>query len=295
MKWSELNNLKLEDYYWRTLFGKSIHRSSFFQLRGNDFKGMPAPVFFLSTGRCGTNWFTNLLASDKSQKVFHEPIPNFGVQGKVAYEIYSAAGFKPTETEDQLLKELFLTGREQYLRYSYKTQKRFIETNNQITFLAPAIVALFPETKFVHLNRHPGEFVRSAMRRKFYNNPDDIKRIVPIVSDPFFESWDKFDLVEKNSWLWSATNQFIESFKSTIPQKNQLYFDFSTLDQASVEGLCQFLGVTIPSSVISKLLDRPVNAQRSGRVAKYQDWEAKDKEALLTICGEMAGLYNYQL
>jgi len=89
MKLNEINKLHLEDYFWRLVFGKSKFRSTFLELRANSFKKMPPPVFFLSTGRCGTNWFSILLSEDKKLKVFHEPKPNFGVQGAVAYEIYT--------------------------------------------------------------------------------------------------------------------------------------------------------------------------------------------------------------
>jgi len=295
MKLKGINKLHLEDYFWRLVFGKSKFRSTFFELRANKFNKLPSPVFFLSTGRCGTNWFSSLLSQNKTLQVFHEPKPNFGVQGKIAYEIYTKCNFQPTATEDQLLKEILLTGREQYLRYSYKTQKRLVETNNQITFLAPAIFSLFPDTKFVHLNRHPGEFVKSALRRKFYNNVDDIKRIVPVEDNRYFKQWEGFDPAQKNSWLWTETNHFIEGFKSTIPEQNNFYFDFSSLNMEQINDLCDFLKVNLKASSVRNLLRKPVNAQKSGKVPDYNDWSDKDKKSLHQICGDLALKYNYQL
>jgi hypothetical protein len=295
MKISEITGLKLDDYYWRLVFGPSRHRTNFFELRSTGFKGLPSPVFFLSTGRCGTNWFTMLLAGDKSVKAFHEPKPNFGVQGRVAYELFSDKDFQVSPNEAQLLQEIFLTGREQHLRYSHKTQRRFVETNNQVTFLAPVIYQLFPEAKFVHLNRHPGEFVRSALRRKFYNNTDDIKRIVPRANDPHFKSWEAFSALEKNSWLWMATNRFIERFKTSIPTDNCYYFNFNTLDTDSLLKLCTFLEISIPENSIRKMLSRRVNVQKTGDMGGYDDWTPADKDRLKNICGEMAVTYNYQL
>ena len=295
MKINEITGLKLDDYYWRMVFGPSKFRTNFFELRSSGFRGLPSPVFFLSTGRCGTNWFTMLLSRDKSVKAFHEPRPNFGVQGRVAYEIYSARDFQVSPHEEQLLQEIFLTGREQHLRYSYKTQRRLVETNNQVTFLAPAIYQLLPEAKFVHLNRHPGEFVRSALRRKFYNNTDDIKRIVPLANDPHYKSWDGFSVLEKNSWLWMATNHFIEQFKSSIPTTNWYYFDFNKLETDSILDLCTFLDVSIEEKSIRKMLSKPVNVQKTGSLDGYDDWTIEDKDRLRKICGEMAIKYNYQL
>lgn len=295
MKISDIKKLHLEDYYWRLVFGKSKYQSSFFELRGSGFKGLPAPVIFLSTGRCGTNWFTELLSLDASQKVFHEPRPNFGVQGKIAYEVYRKNDFHPTEIEKQLLEEIFLTGREQYLRYSYKTQRRFVETNNQITFLAPAIYSIFPDTKFVHLNRHPGEFVRSALRRKFYNNTDDIKRIVPIEMDPYYTKWKNFDRLEKNCWLWSETNNFIEQFKASIPPENTFYFNFSDLSIEQTQQLANFLSLKLNDNDIKKAMGTPVNVQKSGIVNTYDSWKDQEKASLKEHCGKLASKYNYQL
>ncbi len=295
MKINEITGLKLDDYYWRLVFGPSKLRTNFFELRSSDFKGLPHPVFFLSTGRCGTNWFTMLLSRDKSVKAFHEPRPNFGVQGRVAYELYSGKDFKVSPNEELLLQEIFLTGREQHLRYSFKTQRRFVETNNQVTFLAPAIFQLFPEAKFVHLNRHPGEFVRSALRRKFYNNTDDIKRIVPLANDPYHKSWDVLSTLEKNSWLWMATNRFIERFKTTLPAANWHYFDFNTLNTGNILKLCKFLDVSIDEKSIGKMLRKRVNVQKTGSLGGYDDWTMEDKDRLRKVCGEMAAKYNYQL
>ncbi len=295
MKIREISRLKLDDYYWRLVFGKSRHRISFFELRSSGFEGVPSPVFFLSTGRCGTNWFTLLFSYDKSIRAFHEPRPNFGVQGKVAYDIYARTGFKPTPTEEQLLEELFLTGREQHIRYSYKTQRRLLETNNQLTFLAPAIFRLFPETRFVHLNRHPGEFVRSAMRRGFYNNSDDIKRIVPVGNDPYSNSWEGFSLLEKNCWLWQATNSFIREFTTGLPREHHTYFDLNRLSEENIRKLCDFLQVDIPSRILRKMLGTRVNVQQTGARQGYREWPEEEKAVVRRICGTMAGEYGYEL
>lgn len=295
MRFNEFKRLKLDDYYWRLIFGSSKYKASFFELRAKNFKDLPPPVFFLSTGRCGTNWFTVLLSNDNSLKVFHEPKPNLGVQGRIAYELYTRSDFHPGESEASLLREIVLTGREQYLRYSYKSQRRFVETNNQISFLAPAISEIFPGAKFIHLNRHPGEFVRSAMRRNFYNTTDDIKRIVPVETDPAHEQWNNFSPIEKNSWLWTATNTFIEKFKSTLPAENHYYFDFNKLDEDNIHNLCAFLNVDIDKNRIRKMLRQPVNAQQSGQVKGYSNWSNEEKSALHRICGGLASAYNYQL
>jgi hypothetical protein len=47
-----------------------------------------------------------------------------------------------------------------------------------------------PNVKFVHLFRHPGEVVRSGMRRGWYNgHPSDRYRIEPGQHDPMRRLW----------------------------------------------------------------------------------------------------------
>ncbi len=262
MKLNEIKKLRLEDIYWWILFGNSKLKSSYIDLRNNSFKNLPPPVFFLSTGRCGTNWFTNLLSQNKSVKVFHEPKPKLSVQGKIVYEIYAKTNYKPDADNKLLIGEIFHAAREQFIRYSYKSQRRYIETNNQSTFFAPEIARIFPEAKFVHLNRHPGEFVRSAIRREFYNNPEDTKRIQPVGESAYKAKWDGLSQLEKNAWLWNETNEFIENFKNEVNNKNTFYFNFNQLDFDHVSEMLDFLEIKLSGNLIKNLIHKPTNVQK---------------------------------
>ena len=184
----KLFGIHLDDWYWSLKFGKSKKKLSLYDLRNMAIEQVPAPVFFLSTGRCGTKWFSSLFDKNTDLMVLHHPIPNMASQSKLVYDAYKSSNFQPKTMEQNLMNELFWTGREQFIRYSYKSQKRLFETNNSISFFAPVIAEIFPHARFVHLYRHPGEFVRSAIRRKHYtdDNSEDIKRVEPIQGDEYF-------------------------------------------------------------------------------------------------------------
>ena len=62
-------------------YGRVIHDITLHDLREAKFKQLHAPVIFLSTGRCGTTWFTELLKKDKQLKVHHVPAPEMAAQG----------------------------------------------------------------------------------------------------------------------------------------------------------------------------------------------------------------------
>src|SRR5690625_7198839 len=100
------------------------------------------------------------------------------MQNKFVYKIWIDERV-PLEVKLDVMENIFTAGREQHLRYAYKSEKRYIETNNQLTFFAPGLARMFPDAQFVHLYRHPGEVVRSGMRRGWFdhNEPATLKII----------------------------------------------------------------------------------------------------------------------
>ncbi|MBU8893923.1 MAG: sulfotransferase [Bacteroidales bacterium] len=293
MNYRELFKLTLEDFYWLFKAGKSKRKVSTSELKTDLNKYIKSPVFFLSTGRCGTKWFSDLMSSNKSTMVLHNPKPSFANQNKLVYEIFHKKEI--SDSEKNLVKEIFLSGREQYLRYSYKTQKSYVETNNYISFFAPVLIKLFPDAKFIHLYRHPGEFVRSGIRRNYYvkNNPDDIKRITP-TDEEQSKNWDKLSQLEKTSWLWNETNLFIEHFKKEY-NANCYNFNFNELNLENVTSLMNFMDVGISQSNIAKALNKKSNVQTKGSFAEFSNWDSDQKIALKDICNDLSQKYNYTI
>lgn len=287
-KLKKIKNSNLEDYYYTLLFGISKKKVNKYFLRTTNFKYLPAPIFFLSTGRCGTNWFEKLLSHDKSICVFHEPTPNLSIQGKKAFELNNS---NISINENELLKEVFLAAREHYLRHSFKVGKRYIETNNHLTFLASQIAEVIPQAKFVHLYRHPGEFVTSAINRGFFSekNQEDIKRIKP-KSD---KNWINKNQIQKCSWLWNETNLFIEQFK--LKNENVFSFNFNDLSKENVMNLLNFLNLNISEKLVENLLGIKSNVQKEKHFNQYKNWDKKDKIALQKICKNLSDKYKYKL
>lgn len=291
MKFCDLKNINLDDVYWYLKLGKSKKKLSVGDLRQDVNKYIKKPIFFLSTGRCGTMWFSELLEKNKTLMVAHSPKPALAHQSKIAYEVLSKDII--TSGEINLLKELFFASREQMLRYSFKTQRRYIETNNYISFFAPILKLIFPDAKFVHLYRHPGQFVRSGIRRRYFEegNPDDLKRIHPLDNDQK-EMWNSYNRVQKTSWLWNETNQFIEKFKAQN-EKSCFSFNFNQLNLENIIDLFEFMEITIPISEVKKALNKNYNVQKTGSFQNYENWDVHMKEELKDICKDLMEQYNY--
>jgi hypothetical protein len=279
--------------YLRRIFGKKKNNLDLYDLRQR-FDQI-SPIIFLSTGRCGTKWIDTVLSEDNSIVSIHHPNPVMRSQAKLAYNFdFDGA----TENEKELLKELFLAGREDIILQTQKVGKELIITDSRITFFAEVIHAIFPKAKFVHLHRHPGEVVRSGLRRKWYasENQSELNRIEPKKSDKLAEKWTTLDLIEKNAWLWNETNEWIMSFLNKIPEDQKFTISFNNWNDESLSQLFSFCGANkINKSQINKRLNKKINSQTSVDISKYKDWSEEDKLKVKKYCSHTSELLGYKL
>lgn len=233
------------------------------------------PVFVLSTGRCGTKLLTKLFEIACEEDIHHEPDPQMIFASRFVHE--------NRDKGIDVRKSAFLGGRYELLKGAYLKGYRYIETNNQITFFADAILDLIPQTKFIHLIRHPGDFVRSGIRRKYYECHDyDDGRIQSDDS----ALWKSYSQLQKIGWLWNETNTIVEVWKKTIFGKNVLTVNSEDLfsDAAIFQSICDFLELPIPeNNKVKKIIDRPVNVQTKGNFPHFEQWSDEDKIALKKI------------
>jgi len=249
----------------------------------SDFSELPskmytemAPVFVVSTGRAGSELLVKLFKKSKAGTVFHEPEPRMFLGSKLAYEM----------GEDQIdaRKVAFLNARFTLLRTAYLNDERYIETNNRTTFFMDAISEVFSNSKFIHIIRHPGGFVRSGIRRKYYTgNELDFGRIIPIKSNPVSQQWDSLSQLEKTAWLWNETNALIERVKSTLTKKRVFTIKSDELfkDPINFQKMGTFLGLSrLDLDTISAIIKKPVNKQKQGTIAPWQSWDKHEIDSL---------------
>jgi len=242
------------------------------------------PVFVLSTGRCGTKLLTKLFEATKEGDVFHEPHPQMVYASRYVYE--------KMQLGIELRKSAFIGARYELLKDAFLKDKRYIETNNQISFFADAIYSIFPNSRFIHLVRHPGDFVRSGIRRKYYNGHDyDDGRI--LLND--VQKWESYSDIQKIGWLWNETNTIIENWKNVIPKENIYNCKAEGLfsDPKFFQNICAFCELdSIQNNQIDKIIRKPENVQRKGQFPTYEDWTDNQKNEL-NVVAPLGFKYGY--
>ena len=245
----------------------------------------------LSTGRVGTNTIAALgeLAPELLSR--HEPKPLlFGI-GKFAYA-------STAESSDrEILREAVRTCRRDL---PFDGQTAYLETSPQVTFVARQLLEIFPDSKFIHVVRHPTEVVRSGMRRRWYNgNPTDEWRIAPGEDDPVHSQWDQMDGFEKNVWSWAETNRWIAEFCAERPEPSSLLLKSEDLfagHEATIAGLFQFLGCELPERrKIERVLGKQLNSQETGEFPAANRWDANQIQAIQRLAGPMMTKFGYRV
>ncbi len=248
------------------------------------------PVFVVSTGRAGSELLVNLLKASKIGAVYHEPTPKMILGAKLAFEL--------GENNIPAKRLGFLNARYDLIKKIYLEDKRYVETNNRITFFMDAINNIFPKAKFIHLIRHPGEFVRSGIRRNYYKgNENDDGRITPLKTDLVFSEWANMGDIEKIGWLWNTTNTMIESVKNSIGDNRIITIKSSDLftNPETYQQICKFINhVQLGEAKIKSIIKKPSNPQKQNEYPKWNDWNDEDKQLLIkmTPLGKKYGFWN---
>lgn len=255
-EWISFNIRYWQDLKHRSKLHGHIENS---HILANKVLAHAEPIFVLSTGRVGTMLLTKLFNLEKGLHIEHEALPEMLLAGKTAYE----------SDDISFSKGAFMAGRYENIRDFHLKRLRYVETNNRLTFFAPAIAELFPKAKFIHLVRHPDSFISSGMQRNWYTGKSitDEGRIAPPESLKITEQENKI------AWLWNATNEFIEQFKKNT-SKDRIYTLQSeklfTNTEEAVK-LMNWLNLNIKPELVKNIIDKPINQSKNNKTAFNYD------------------------
>lgn len=243
LDWLQWNEKFLVDLQNRKLADKKSGAIGALKVR-NEVLSESKPLFCLSTGRAGTKYLTEALKNCSDLNIFHEPNPEFIFHNKWAYECKNL----------ELKKASFDAGRYEHMRETYLLGKQYMETNTRIAFYCDAIAKLYPKSKFVYLQRDCKAFVKSGLARNWYDgHVYDEGRIVYSNSNV----WKDWSQVQKISWLWCETNNFIEAFLSKLDESRYISVSAkemfkSARKQSEIAKFLGISGVKWPSKKVNK-------------------------------------------
>jgi hypothetical protein len=257
-----------------------------------------SPVFILSTGRSGSKFLSALTDQSSNVTAYHEPFP--------ALQYFSDFAFHHQKDRESLTNMINAARMELILEVFIKKQI-YVESNQCLMFFAPVIADLFKKSKFVHLIRYPGDFVRSAVRKGWHKNDSIWESGRVRMADK--HRWDSLDHIEKLSWVWNTTNQYLEKFKKSHSPSRifTLKIEDAISNESSVFNLLKFIGCE-PISVkkikelqnfkVNELRisrDEPENIIKTNDFPEYPHWHENQRSKVKKYCQKLAGLYGYIL
>ncbi len=254
--------------------------------RHHEFRKHQKAFFVLSTGRCGTMSLAHTLDTATNAHVFHQPQPDPIRESLQAYR----GEIDKTKT--------FWQFRYAVMQQTWAKGLIYGETDHLMTQFSDVIAQELPEAKFIALVRDPRNFVRSGMRRKYYDGHSwDVGRLRPKKDSPEFELWNNWDPFEKVCWLWNDTYQRIRDISKQLgPDRVQfLRFEDFISDPAILSELFEFFGLEgYNPSAIDALMGKKLNAQTHGDFPPPQDWNSTQHDTLWRICGSLAKQFGYK-
>lgn len=238
-------------------------------------------LFLLSTGRTGSSTLIRLLNLSPKVTALHEPKPNLVRQYRRAYS--------GVTTHPDRYRGLFEHARRSLIWRACLNGKVYAEAT-LLKFFAPVIAEMLPNAQFLHLHRHPGEIVRSAMRRRwFQDNPLDRYRIVPEPGDWAHQRWAQWDAFSKSCWTWHAENEYFLRLAQNIAADRVLQLPFDEWTDQSTgayERVFAFIDVDPPDRGSAQtVLNVKHNEQTCGSFPTYGQWSPAQKQSLLEIAG----------
>ncbi len=252
-------------------------------------------VFTLSTGRTGTQTMASMLELSSKVAAEHEPNPRLVKSTFDAYMDEGSEGWLERWTD------FVLAVRDDFVLSANAKGKVYVESNNRLTYVADAVLAAFPESKFVFSHRDPYKVIRSGMRRGAYTGPNicwNFARIRPRAGEPYLEEWDSMTPLQKEAWRWAKINQISVDFLEKLPADKKYELPATRLfseDPNVYREIFEFVGVDSPPlEEIKKVMGQKINAQFHFGGFKFE-WTDETLAEVRPFIAEVAEQLGYKV
>lgn len=256
-------------------------------------------TLIISTGRTGTESVADLFQSLYPTKVLslHEPRPdllNVSVQSRK----YGWSNFR---TSLQVK-----SARTSYLRECKSRKIAFyIESNNNLSFLLPALKKAFKKIKVIYFTRDPETFLISEMNKRhgkngflLFSDSDIRERITPLVlSDGFEARWHSMTRAQKIAWYWRACNNEIINNISGLEVFMVKFEDFFDSQKTSdiLDKIIKFTGLPYPEdkSAISVVMAKRSNSSKHNEFLGLSELEPNERAFYEEVVGDLRTHLGY--
>lgn len=258
-----------------------------------------SPIFVLSTGRSGSKLIHHAFKQLDDVNSYHEAFPNMQYFSNFAFH---------NQHKPELLQSMFMSARFELILNSYNQHKIYAESNQCLSFYAFEISKIFANAKFVHLIRHPGSFIRSALMKGWHLN-DSIWESGRIKMNDV-NQWKQLSHTQKLGWVWKATNEYIHNFCNSINPGRYMVVKLEDITRIpeKFESLLQFTGsksilsmqqiAGLQQNKINELhidSNEPDNMFKSKNYPVYDEWSDEKKESVKEYVKDLANIFSYEL
>ncbi len=229
---------------------------------------MNSPIFILSTGRTGTQFFEDYINKTSNNAVCkHEPRPSW--RFKFLSNIYLNNMISGKTVAD-------------IYRYSRKSLFKdinceiYIESSNFIFGCINALNEYYNNIKIIHIIRHPVTYIESHLNHGFWKGHKKLfAKYVPFWLEKF-NIHNYSNPVHILSERWNYVNKQISSYKETnnyiLVRFEDLFSDNRKLASETLNGVRKFCSLPpVDKSVNLKWLEKPKNYSKNRIVINEKD------------------------
>ena len=246
---------------------------------------MASPLFILSTGRTGTQFFEAYINQTSPEAVCkHEPRPSR--RFKFISNLYLDKRVGP-----KMINRIYSRSRKKLFRSL--EGKSYIESSNFIFGCLPALNESYEDIRIIHIVRHPLTYVKSHLAKGFWRGHKRVfARHIPYWLEKITVT-DRSDPIQLLAARWDYVNRQIESYSETNPYLRVRFEDLFSQDagqaSAQLNTIREFCGLLpLEDSENEQWLKRPANYSR--RKVTVDD---ADAETILGYCSSLMLKYQY--
>lgn len=244
------------------------------------WRGPKKIIFFLSTARSGSKWFSSILDTASSCDTKHEfTLNHYRQEEEVVAEKMTGQRLHELLNDNEKIEQALLTTRQ----LVDESDRDYAEANVYLPMVMDQLKENFPDAKLVHLYRDPKKVVRSILNRGWYDTLSDTSH--PIIS---IGNWEKLTPFEKCCHYVKYTNKQLIDVCSTKVQLEQL-----TKDADYVEQFLKKLRVPFYPYLAKASFEKIINQNKINDFPEFEQWDIKKKQSYEQICSSIESELGY--